>query len=345
MFFTDKPDHSMISIYGDTQGQNLARALWSVAPDKDIKLLTPNSRETLHQAAQNSVLVLIHIQGADDKNLEIAAELAENRLIVADIVACYDDQTALDYMEILGRGFDQCLKYEDFSHPDFKAYILSKIRRGSRRLDGLILEEDYKRFSDALSNAPASLMVFDNDKRAVFISDHYFRTYPKIVGKLVRGLSAYDAYELMMREEGADPDDPKWRHVREFWYHLDGNMEFSIDGHHYYRVKASRLPGNRGTVVTGQNISDYIRQKRELEEKSIQLKKSLDKARETSGGQNELISLLKNEFKYPVKDIEKAIEFLKKVTESNTDPRTKQARHDLDQALRNLKETIEDLLS
>ena len=100
--------------------------------------------------------------------------------------------------------------------------------------------------------------MFDTDKRAVFVSDHYFRAYPRIAPRLIRGLRVYDAFEMMAKEENMDEDDARYARLRHFWHNMSGNVEFTLDDGKSYRLKAVDLPNKRGTVITGQRIFPVI---------------------------------------------------------------------------------------
>ena len=212
-----------------------------------------------------------------DPNLHVARMLKENRLVACDVIAfCWKDFDA-ERIHVLSQGFDFCVTSREANIPDFKKFLYQKIVTGGRRLSGLILEEEYRRVCDALSSAPASMIIFDVDKRAVFISDHYFRAYPRIAGRLVRGLSVYDAFDMMAREEGLQQEDPLYEKLQRFWYNLNDSIEFRLETGVSYRLKAVQLPSRRGTVLMGQNISGYVDKRSSLEDQATKLREELDK--------------------------------------------------------------------
>lgn len=261
MFFSNQTDYALITIFGDNDVKAMNGAVSVCLPGTDVKILEPENAETLEQAAQNSMLVFIGISHNDDTNLKLGKVLQNNRLIVADVIAFCHEGVDLDNIEVLSKGFDGCVKSVGARTIEFKHYLSSKISKGSERLARLIQEEEYRRLSDALSLAPFSMIVFDKDKRAVFVSDHYFRAYPKIAPRLIRGLRVHDAFEIMITEEGVKPEDPRYDHIRQFWHNLNGSVEFSLDTGVSYRMKAYQLPNNRGTAVIGQNITKEIKAK------------------------------------------------------------------------------------
>jgi hypothetical protein len=255
LFSSGRPEHALIAIYGDNAEQAISRAISLYLPDRDIRILTPTDKETLEQAARNSVLVFVGIHGPDDPSLLLGRSLQDNRLVVADVIGFYTGESPIEPMQILGKGFDGFVRIQDTKALEFKRFLATKIARGARRLDGLIQEEEYRRLSDALSVAPVSMIIFDADKRAVFVSDHYFRAYPKIAPRLIRGLRVYDAFEMMAKEEGLTSDDARYEEIRQFWHNLDGGVEFTLDDGITYKLKAIQLPSNRGTIIIGQNIT------------------------------------------------------------------------------------------
>jgi hypothetical protein len=276
MFLLNKTEHALVTVYGDGPEKALSSMISGYIPDRDLRVLTPGDPKTLEQAAQNSVLAFIVINRVDDPNLRLARILKENRMIVCDIIAFCPEMLDIHPVQILGMGFDLCLTPADAAISDFKKFLVQKITMGNRRLSGLILEEEYKRVCDALSNAPASMIIFDADKRTVFISDHYFRAYPKIATRLVRGLSVFDVFDMMAKEEGLATEDPLYEKLQKYWYNLEGSLEFTIKGVSY-RLKAVQLPSRRGTVLMAQNVTGYEHKRSLLEEQATLLKNELEK--------------------------------------------------------------------
>jgi hypothetical protein len=276
MFLLNKTDHALVTVYGDGMADSLSALINGYIADRDLRILTPKDPKTLEQAAQNSVLTFIGIKKADDPELRLAKTLKENRLIVCDLVAYCEDNASLNAINVLGMGFDLCVTPADVQAPDFKKILIQKIANGTRRLSGLILEEEYRRVCDALSSAPASMIIFDADKRAVFISDHYFRAYPRIAPRLVRGLSVFDAFDMMAKEEGLSPEDPLYERLQKFWYNLEDSIEFTIQDTSY-RLKAVQLPNRRGTVLMAQNVTGYEHKRSLLEEQASKLRAEIDR--------------------------------------------------------------------
>ncbi|GJL84762.1 MAG: hypothetical protein DHS20C02_05370 [Micavibrio sp.] len=247
-----QPDHTYVTIY-DNEDKGLTSALGPYLQGA-IKVLTPKTPETLDQAAKNSALVFIAL---NESNLVLGGQLQKNRLVAADIVGIYTEKLDKTDLQLMAMGFDMCLGLEDAQSPEFKDIMAGKLLSGNRRLSGLFVAEEQRRLSDALSCAPASFIVFDADKRIAFVSEHYYRAYPKSAPRLGKGLSVYDAFDMMSAEEQFSKDDPRYEELKTFWHTLEGNLDFVTAGGSYYRLKAARLPNKRGYVVTAAGITQY----------------------------------------------------------------------------------------
>ena len=265
-------DHHLITIYGDTDSGELNGLINSLTPEKDTRILTPKDEDALAQAAQSSSLILIALQNNNDPAIRLARSLKDNRMVVSDIVAVLLNDDGVDIYEIIAKGFDLCIPITKCKELAFKSIVKQSLKRGTDRLSRLIVEEQVRRFSDALSSAPTSVMVFDQDKRIVFVSEHYYRAYPKSARLLKRGLSVFDAFDLMINEEQIFSDDPRYEPLKEFWFSLSGKVEFTLDNGGTYRLRATTLPHERGTIVTAQSITEYVKQNKELQKALKKLK-------------------------------------------------------------------------
>ncbi len=310
MHSLEKTEHTLITVYGDDDELGIGKALQGGLTDRETRVLAPQDEDTLIQAAQNSAVTIIGIKEPLDRNLRLAARLHDNRLVVGSILAFVPEDIGLSRVHILSKGYDNVITRKDFEDMEFKRFLQRKIMRGGKRLSTLILEEEYRRICDALSHAPASMIVFDADKRAVFVSDHYFRAYPKIAPRLIRGLSVYDAFDMMMKEEGMEPDDPRFKDLQKFWHNLQGNVEFSIDNKTTYRLKAVELSKRRGTVVMGQNISDYEHRKIQLEDEKQRLHAEVQDLKEKSDAYSALLNMALRELTPPLEGMRRSIKTL-----------------------------------
>lgn len=267
-------DHHLVTIYGDSAQGHINALISSLLPEKDTRILTPRDEAALAQAAQHSSVIIIGLQSTEDKNVLLARKLKDNRLVVAEVFAVILGQERLEPLKMMAKGFDACVSLEECRTLEFKSFLKQQLIDGTRRLNCFIVEEEYRRFSDALSCAPASVIVFDQEKRIVFVSEHYYRAYPQSAPRLTRGLSVYEAFDMMSKEEEVYEGDPRYEEARQFWYNLSGDMEFSLDNGASYRIKAVALPNNRGTIVTAQNITEYVQQAKELKKALEKLKKA-----------------------------------------------------------------------
>lgn len=274
MYTSGAQDHHLITIYGDSEKGDLNRLIASITPEKDTRILNPSDEAALEQAAQNSSLIIISLQNEEDRQSFLAGKLKDNRMVIADIMAIILDGSPFNHLKVMAKGFDLCVSIEEAGELPFKAILKQKLSHGTRRLSGFILEEEYRRFSDALSSAPASVIVFDQEKRIAFVSEHYFRAYPQSAPRLIRGLSVFEAFDMMSKEEKLSAEDPRYEAVRQFWYSLSGDIEFTLDNGISYRLKAVSLPNNRGTIVTAQNITEYVKQNKELKATLEKLKQA-----------------------------------------------------------------------
>ncbi len=260
-------EHRYVTIY-DIEDKALSKSLKSYL-ENNIKVLEPTSKEVLEQAAQNSALIFIAL---DQANMALGKTLRQNRLIVADIIGVYAKKLEKTDLQVMALGFDMCISLEDIQSAEFKDILSSKLSSGSNRLSELFLAEDQRRLSDALSCAPASFIVFDADKRIAFISEHYYRAYPKSAPRLGKGLSVYDAFEMMSAEEHFSQDDARYEELKSFWHSLEGSLDFVTARGDCYRLKAARLPNKRGYVVTAAGITQYKKTIKALEEEIEALK-------------------------------------------------------------------------
>lgn len=273
MSILNSQEHHLIAIYGDNEQKSITTLVQGMLPSKDTRILNPLDEDSLLQAAGHSSLIIIGLENAQDTNVFQAARLKEHRHVVCDIIGVLSDQNA-NCQRIMAKNFDYCLPLAMCDSPDFKNILKNRVIQGSKRVSSFILEEEYRRFSDALSCAPTSIMVFDEDKRIVFVSEHYFRAYPKSAARLIRGLSVYEAFDMMSKEEDISEKDPLYQRLRDFWYNLTGSIEFTLDTGVSYRLKAATLPNGRGAIVTAQNITEYVEQNKELKSAIEQLNKA-----------------------------------------------------------------------
>lgn len=296
MFFTNDITHALITIYGDPAGR-MEKRVAAALDNRDYKILTPGDETTLCAAAENSVITIVGVHGHQDPHLRLGRVIRESRGAAGILIALCLTEDTMHPMAVMAQGFDACLQFEHTADPAFKSFLLQAIATGNRHLNSLIQEAEYRRVCDALSCAPASMIIFDPDKRVIFISDHYYRAYPRIAPRLIRGLSVYDAYDLMAREEGLQPDDLRYERLQKFWHNLEGSIEFTLDNGTTYRLKAAQLPSRGGTVVVGQNITDYHYREHLVERQLQETRTHLSQIEKDLKGNSHMVRMLAKELR------------------------------------------------
>lgn len=250
-------DHLHITIFGDNQSHDIEKTVQSFFAEFNVLTITPKDAEGLKNAAENSVLVIIALYGNNDPNFALGEMLQKEPLIISDVIAIFHDGTHNDVKPIMYEGFDNCFAHETFKSEEFRKFLLFKIKKGSQRLTFRVRNHEYKRFRDALSASPGSVVVFDSDKRIVFISDHYHRAYPEAAGKIKPGLSVYEAFDIMAPYDSLAQDTADYNKAKEFWYSMNGELEIIKPDGKTYLTKATPLPDGQGTIVTTINITKY----------------------------------------------------------------------------------------
>ncbi len=267
MIFSEDTKHALVTVYGDSPDKDIEKSILAHVTGRDIKLLTPGNFETLDQAAQNSALIFIGISSVQDTNIKLANRLKALEKVAADIIAFRLKDFEMSPVQIMKAGFRASITQEGVHNPAFKEVLEHMVSAGMKKIQDALLQEEHQRVCDALSLAPSSMIVFNAEKRAVFVSDHYFRSYPRIAARLVRGLSVYDTFEFMMKEDGIAHDDLRFDSIQKFWYTLEGQVEYTLDDGSSYRLRAVQLTHKRGTVVIGENISEDQQRTSRIEKK------------------------------------------------------------------------------
>lgn len=262
----DHNDHHLITVYGDWDDEIVQKTVSRLIPEKDTRILCPTDEEALAQAARNSSLILVCVDDAAHKNARLARFLKEERTVFADVIAILRKGSIEDVMKMQAKRFSVCVPLDLVDSHDFEKTIKNRLKEGGKRLSSMLVEEEFRQFSEALSNAPISIIVFDQDKRIVFVSEHYYRAYPKSAQRLIRGLSVFEAFEMMSSEEELLSNDPEdLETLKRFWYSLSGDVEFTLKNQQSYHIRAVPLSSGRGTIVTTHNITPYVERSRSLE--------------------------------------------------------------------------------
>ncbi|MBI1327259.1 MAG: sensor histidine kinase [Alphaproteobacteria bacterium] len=152
----------------------------------------------------------------------------------------------------------------------------------------------------ALAVSADAFIIFDSEKRIFFVSDHYRRVYPQNADFLTPGASVYEVFDRMAEETGVAVEDPRYKHAKDFWYDLKGQIEFPLENGRYLRVTASPLPDGQGTIVSTTDITEYKKQERALAAKQRELERALEKEQEATAVQKQFISMVSHEFRTPL---------------------------------------------
>ena len=144
------------------------------------------------------------------------------------------------------------------------------------------------------------MIIFDNDRRIVYASDHYRRTYSSFDTVTLNGMPVTEAFDLMAAEQHITEKDPQYETARKFWHALEGSVEIPLKDGQTVRVSARKMPNNTGTAVTTTNITAYKKQEGQLKEQSQKLESLLKKEQEASEIQKQFISMVSHEFKTPL---------------------------------------------
>ncbi len=265
MAISEKSQHHLITLYGDKAIGAVTGIISAMLPDKNSRILTPEHEDGLLQAARNSSLIIIVLDNINDHNITLVRNLKNDRYVVADVLAVVLSNDEDHIFECLTRGFDMAFSLNNCRDGAFRGILKQRLNTGGRRMQSFVLEQEYARINAALSSAPISLIVVDHEKRIVFISEHYFRAYPKSASSIARGMTIHDAFELIMKEELVDTESVLYTKLQRFWFNLNGVLEFSFDDGVSYRLEAVNLPGNQGTLVSSQNITSFVRKNNELQ--------------------------------------------------------------------------------
>jgi signal transduction histidine kinase len=313
-FALNRRPEGVIVVFGDGPDRAVTKALWSAVGSGDVKVKNIDSEEDFVRETAQALLSVVVIDPAGQRQ-NLGPYIADRQDALGDVVAIAPDADTGRRIALLASGFDSAFNMEMVAAPDFRKIIGRKLARARRTQTSRILQEEYIRFREALKASPDAFIIFDHDKRIFFVSEHYKRAYPNIADKLVRGLHVEDAFELARIEQGVNDGDPRFEQMKNFWFSLQGQVEFRMKiGHEFrfWRVRAAPLGEGMGTIVTTTDITDIILQKREIEEKSRQLAESLEKEQEASALQKQFIAMVSHEFRTPLAIIDGHAHFLQK---------------------------------
>ena len=152
-------DHYNIAIYGDDPLEALANRVRKALDDIEFRIFFPKDIETLMEAAHNCALVIVNLDHVEREHLTLAQKIRADHMSVCEIIAVADssEHDSLN-TSLLLRDFDLFFALSEFSDKDLKKILTKRLVSGSQKLSRAIQEEEYRRFRDALSCAPASVI-------------------------------------------------------------------------------------------------------------------------------------------------------------------------------------------
>lgn len=305
----------------------LGKAMWALLAGHDIRFVSTKSREELLKEAINASLIVLGAERPGDESCHLAMSLSANQMVSADIMGFSPNATVEDRVKFLTYGFDYAFNSEFMKFPDFRQVILQKVDRGRVRLENRTQEEEYRRFRASLSASPDAIMVVDQNRKIFFVSQHYKRAYPLSANKLVRGLDISEAFTMLSHEQGVFPSDPRYNTLKSFWERLEGVQEFETEDGRVWRMKASKLDGGQGTIITTTDLTLYKKQQQELETAKHELEDALKKEQEASALQKQFVNMVSHEFRTPLTIIDGHAQILhRKADEISPDDIRKRAK-------------------
>ena len=290
----------LIAIYGDDPDHKFTKLIWTLIPGHDVRLTNPDSHEELMRDAYNSALVFVMVHNPDDENLKMAEELSRAKGVVADIVAITPEQDIRARLHMLSAKFDAIYNLDIVSTADFKNIFLHKLKKGIKRLQARLQEDEYETFLGFLSASADSFVVFDRSRRVFYVSDQFLRLYPKSESTFERGTPVKRVFDAIVAEMDVSPDSPQYGDVQDFWTELSGQKEIMLDNGTHLRMTAVPLPNGQGTIVSTTNVTTYKRQEQALADKQAELSRALSAEQEASSLQKQFISMVSHEFRTPL---------------------------------------------
>lgn len=322
-FILNRKPLRYVLIYGDDQERTIAKIIWSILADPDLKIENVIEKQELIDKSSDSILTFV-VVGNDGENSDIAALISKNMDMPGDIFGIAPEADTAARQSLMGKGFDWVLNRPMMEDPNFKTILLKKTERAKHRQVNLIMQQEYRRFRAALTASPDAFIVLDAEKRIFFVSEHYKRAYPNVGKHLIRGLPIVEAFELGRVEQGIHEGTENYDKLRRFWEELEGYVEFTMPDSRTWRIKAASLADGQGTIITTVDVTDVLSNKRELEIKSAQLAEALHKEQESSALQKQFIGMVSHEFRTPLAIIDGHAQMLAK--QDAPDPASIKAR-------------------
>ncbi|MCM2344993.1 MAG: HAMP domain-containing histidine kinase [Alphaproteobacteria bacterium] len=339
---TTKP---ALVVYDVSPEAALSKAMWSIIAGHDIRFVWAKNQEDLIKEADQAALIVMSTANPGDDNCLIAQSLATNTRVTADLIAFAPNAVVEERIKFLAHGFDYAFNSDFMKVPEFRKVLLQKIERGRLRIETRVLEEEYSRFRASLAASPDAFIVLDENNQLFFVSHHYRRAYPRSAARMVRGMPVMEAFELACEEQGVTTDDPRYGPMRRFWERLEGTQEFDIGNGRVWRMKAAKLDGNQGTIVTTTDITHYLTQQQELQEATQELENALASEQEASALQKQFVNMVSHEFRTPLTIIDGHAQILYRKAEDITAEDIRKRTKTIRSAVSRLISMMEGVLS
>lgn len=293
------PFRPYIIVFGDDSSQSVTKILWSHLAGQDVSVIAAADAAALEAQAPDALLVFVILNDEQDPRAGLGQAL-ERPDIVCHVAALVREATFEQRMNILSHGYDSIFNLPFTEDRLFRKILLHHVEKGRTRLANRIHHDEYDRIRAALSFSSASLVIFDDQDRLFFVSDHYRKAYPGWGEKLARGMKAEDAFALFCAEEGFSESDPRHEGLRRFWMTREGEHDFRDDQGRVLKLIARPLAEGQGTIVIVTNMTRIVGQQAELARQSDELAAALEKEREAGAIQKQFISMVSHEFRTPL---------------------------------------------
>lgn len=335
-------DNALIAVYADTEDQAITKAV----ENSNYRILVPTDQDTLAQAAQSASFVFIGItQETEAAILTMVSNMKDAHSTTERFCAVISPDNSYDRMEILASGFAYCISYDNLKSKSFPQFLNIRMDCGNKHLAEDILHDECLRLEDTMSYSPQATVIFDNEKRIVFASDHYSKSYKQGAHILKKGLNVHDAFEVMSREDGIFEDHDDYDRLKALWFNLEGEGEFTFPNGKSYRIQAANLPEGRGVIVTTTDISDYIGQQNQLKQNSKALESALQKEKKSSSIQKQFIDMVSHEFKTPMTIIDGNAQIISRRLEELEPEQVIRRAKTIQSAVKRLTSMVDGILS
>lgn len=297
------PNRPRIAVFARTDADGFAKRLWTCLPSPDYLMVNYRETADLQPDLDNILLIFMNIQDFSPSEIEEMYRLVQNHPYPPEVIGVIDDSD-LPRNDIARKTCDLTLHMAELDKNNAATILRHKLHRALGRTELIAQQHMFENFKNALSSSRDAYIVFDTNKKLLFLSDHYKKIYSKIADKLVEGIDVESAYRLMAHDTGLSEDDPIYKEMQNFWLGLAGQAEFELENGMILRMRAAPLSDGGGVIISTTDITQYKRQERELASKTKALEAALTKEREAAQIQQQFISMVSHEFRTPLSIID-----------------------------------------